>query len=281
LSQERLVRDAVAIFAGCFPGLEIEDVKVNFVSVSQESPLKEILATAVVLGFQTDLEKEVPDLIRQLTGTDVPDRYDTMVTVFVLIAAIYGASYLRQRFSRRGEAKELPSEYERLINVAGDYIHVTPDTVEESVEKHLGRGRKRATARAARDFFSPAQRHRARSIKSGGDLEIPKNVIDEIPTDVDIAAFDTETDSYPLEDTAILFEAHDRCRHKTGWAAIVPAVSAARKIMHIDPSVNVDELFTKRQIRGDVIVFSEADDDGEYQPKLYYLQGVNLDDDAS
>ncbi|PIW29172.1 MAG: hypothetical protein COW30_05530 [Rhodospirillales bacterium CG15_BIG_FIL_POST_REV_8_21_14_020_66_15] len=275
LAQERLVREAVAIFASCFDGLEVTSTKVTFVSVSQESPLKEILAAAIFLQYQSDLVIEVPSLIRDLTGVEVPSEYHTLITVFVLVAAIYGASYLYERFSKRGSASALPKEYERLIQAAADAINVSPTVVEEAVERRLGKGRKRSIARAARDFFAPAQRHKARSIKSARDLEIGSDVIGEVPSDIDIESFEAETDSYLMENVAIEFQAHDLGGLKRGWAAVVPEVSESRKSMHIDPSVNVEAIFTKKEARGDVIVFAEMDEQGEYQPKLYYLQRLS------
>lgn len=284
VANERLTRDAIAIFAGCFPGLVVEDTKIQFVSVSQESPLKEILAAAVILAFQEDLEQEVPDLIQKMIGLNIPDQYDTLVTVFVMIAAIYGASYLHNRFSRKdtNSAKALPREYDRLIKVAGDYIHVPEAVVKESVDRHLGKGRRQVVAKAARDFFAPAQRHNARSINSGGSLHIPKDAIDEVPTDVDIESFEPEQDSYLLENAEVVFQAHDINRQKKGWAAIVPQVSRNRKPLHIDPSVDIEGLFTKRKVLANVIVFAKQTEKEDYEPQLYYLQSIaDLDPEAN
>ena len=209
LAQERLVHDAVSIIAGCFPGLEISETKVEFVSVSQESPLKEILAAAVLLAFQDDLETEVPDLIQKLTGADIPDQYDTLVTVFVMIAAIYGASYLYDRFSKKGTATALPNEKAALINVAGDYFNIHPDTVRDSADTYFSKGRLQTAAKAAGDFFAPAKRHNARAIRSSREFEIGEAAIREFPSDIDISSFERETDSYLMEDVVIEFQAHD------------------------------------------------------------------------
>lgn len=277
IANERLTRDAVAIFAGCFPGLVVEDTKIQVVSISQASPLKEILAAAVILAFQEDLEQEVPDLIQKLMGVNIPDQYDTLVTVFVMIAAIYGASYLHNRFSRKGlsSQKALPREYDRLIKVAGDYIHVSEETVKGSVERRLGKSRRQGVAKAARDFFAPAQRHNARSINAGESLAIPKDAIDEVPTDIDIEYFEPEQDSYSLENTEVFFQAHDINRQKKGWAAIIPEASEKRISLHIDPSIDIEKLFTKRSVLANVIIFAQKNEMGEYEPKLYYLQSLS------
>ena len=51
-----------------------------------------------------DLEREVPEIITKLTGIHIPDQYDSLVTVLVIcnvmIAAIYGASFLFEKFKK-------------------------------------------------------------------------------------------------------------------------------------------------------------------------------------
>ena len=55
---------------------------------------------------------------------------------------------------------------------------------------------------------------------------------------------------------------------------MIPAVAPLRRPLHIDPSINTEDLFTERKINGDVIVFSEANDEGDQRPKMYYLQRI-------
>ena len=56
LANAGFVRDAIAVIDACHPNLEISESRVRLSVLSQQSPLKELLTVALVLGFQEDLE---------------------------------------------------------------------------------------------------------------------------------------------------------------------------------------------------------------------------------
>jgi len=273
-AQERLVKEAAHVFAACFHGLEVSELRVALREVQQESPLKELLSLSLVLAFQDDLEHEVPEIVTNLTGVQIPDQYDSLVTVFVMIAAIYGASFIYEKFKKGHAAKSIPNDYDKLINVAGDYINVPADEVRNAVEQTLGKSKKQAIARASKDFFLAAKRNGARAIKSSAGFEISKGTIEEFPSDVDMEGFEPESEEYLLEGVVVEFHAHDRDVKTRGWAAVVPDVSERRTRLHIDPTIETEGLFVRSSVKGDVLVFSVQRDNGEYEPKLYYLQNV-------
>ena len=94
VANARFVREAVGVIEDCHAGLTVSNVKVRLASLSQESPFRELLTVALVLGFQEDLEAEVPDFIQALTGVDIPDQYDSMVTIFVSVGGPACPPYL-------------------------------------------------------------------------------------------------------------------------------------------------------------------------------------------
>ncbi len=178
IANARFVHDAIAVIDACHPNLEISESKVRLASLSQQSPLKELLTVALVLGFQGDLEEEVPDFVKAITGIDVPDQYDSMVTVFVMGVSLYAALKLVDRVTKGRKPVKLQEAYRAAKAAAGDLVQVDSGTVSEKMEERLGGGRARATARAARDFFKPAKRHKARSISSSSPVTIDKVVLD-------------------------------------------------------------------------------------------------------
>ncbi len=165
IANARFVHDAIAVIDACHPNLEISESKVRLASLSQQSPLKELLTVALVLGFQGDLEEEVPDFVKAITGIDVPDQYDSMVTVFVMGVSLYAALKLVDRVTKGRKRVKLQEAYRVAKAAAGDLVQVDSGTVSEKMEERLGGGRARATARAARDFFKPAKDMR----ENGGD----------------------------------------------------------------------------------------------------------------
>ena len=77
------------------PGLQIEQVQVGIRSITQESPLRELLLVAIFVAGQKDLEHEVPALVEQLMGTPVPENFKTLLTLSVLVALFYGIGYVK------------------------------------------------------------------------------------------------------------------------------------------------------------------------------------------
>lgn len=280
VANARFVREAVGVIEDCHAGLTVSNVKVRLASLSQESPFRELLTVALVLGFQEDLEAEVPDIIQALTGVDIPDQYDSMVTIFVVGVSLYGALKLVDRLmrSRPDEPSSPPSgklkdSYQSVTNVAGDLIQVTGERVREVMEDRLGGGRSRSIAKAARDFFQPAKRHNARSIDTK-TVSLDRGVIDEVPSDVDEMAFAPRQNEYDVPNVTVSLRAHNLDSEKAGWAAIVADVYQERVKLHIDPSIPAEQIFTQSEIRGDVRVYSREDESGEMVPFLYILLGV-------
>jgi hypothetical protein len=278
VANARFVRDAVAVIEACHPGMEVSNLKVRLASVTQQSPLKELLTVSLVIAFQKDLEEEVPDLIHALTGIDIPDRFDSLVTVFVVGVSLYAAMKLVDRVIKDRKPQRLQDAYSSVTNVAGDLIQVPPELVRQRIEDHLGGGRSRAAARAARDFFRPAKKHHARSIETNSPLSIGKETIDEVPSEVDEYAFEPRLDEHDVFNVLIKLRAHDLDKDKSGWAAVIDEVSPNRVKLHRDPSIPAEALFTKPSIRGDVRVHSQENEDGDMEPFLYVLQRMTDDE---
>ncbi len=280
VAHARFVRDAIAVIEACHPNLEISESKIRLASLSQESPLKELLTVALVLGFQQDLEEEVPDFVKAITGLDIPDQYDSMVTVFVMGVSLYAALKLVERFSKGNKATELDEAYRAATYVAGDLIQVDSSKVAEEIEGKVGGGRIKSSARAARDFFKIAKRHKAKSISSSSPITIDKKALDEIPSDLDEAQLEENRDEYDLEKVVVKLRAHDLDRDKSGWASVVESVSPDRVKTHRDPSIPAASIFTKPSVVADVRVHLIENEDGEMKPDLYILLRI-YDDNAA
>lgn len=277
LAQERLVKDALLVLEGCIDGLSIDSIRITLNSVVQESPLKEALAAAVVLTFQHDIEKGVDSLVHAISGQHIAPEYAGLVTVLVMIVAIYGASAFFEKVMHK-KPRELEDEREQLIVVAGDYYNLPPDRVREQLDAKLGGARKRSVIKSSIDFFAPAKTNQARAITSENAprAEISQKAIASVPSELDLAQVEPETDSYLAENVVIKFRRHDRDKTKS-WAATIDEISDERKPLHIDPTIDPNSLFTKAAVRGDVLVTTLRNPDGDYVPSLYYLQEVRDD----
>lgn len=95
VSVRALIEEGGASLPRFIDGLTVEQVQVYVRSISQESPLREILFVSIFLAFQDSLTKEVPEMIQDLTGTTVPHQFHTIVTLAVMIVLFYGVAYVK------------------------------------------------------------------------------------------------------------------------------------------------------------------------------------------
>ncbi len=275
LAQERLFREAMSLLISCLPGANLEKVTIEFQSVTQQSPLKEMLAAALYLTFQNDLEEEVPQLIHDMTGYELPSQYDTLATVLVMLIAIYGISALHKRIAGNGNPKSLKRDFALLLDKVAKDMNVSPEVIEEKIANRFNGNKRNNIIKSAKAFFTPAKRYNAKAITSSKGDMISRDAIQETPSEIDEAIFEPEMEEFELHDTNVEIRAHDRDRSKAGWYGIIQEVSSKRTKMHVASSIDPEMIFEKTSIRGSVLVVREANDDGEMVPKLYYLQSIH------
>lgn len=277
VAQERLVREALAVLEELFPNLIFESADVAVRALTQDSPLKTHMEALVVAAYAAELGEDVPDVLNTLFGINVPDSYDSIVSVLVLLIAIWGIDWVRAKIFPGKKAPELLNERERLLVTAAAQASVTRDHLEEAVDTTLNK-HKRSVMKASADFLAPAKKHDATAVRVG-EAAITESAIKAMPSDLDFAQYEPPTETVPYERVQLQFRAHDLDRNKA-WGAIIAEVSPDRKPLHLAPDVRPENLFERTKIRADVLVTSVRDAEGDYVPTLYYLQKV-YDEDAS
>lgn len=275
LAQEKLVREAFAVLDELFPNLTFGATRIEFREASQNSPFKTALYAIVAASYAPALGEDVPDLLNTLFGVDVHNSYDSVVSVLVLVIAIWGIDEVRKKLFVGKKQPELEAEKQRLLAAAANKTYVTQDQLEEVLDKTLKK-HKRSVMKAAATFLEPAKRHKARSITVTGGEVIKQKAIEAMPSDIDLAQYEPPTEFSEHENVIIKFRAHDLDKNKA-WAATIEDISSSRRPLHLAPDVRPEQLFDKVSIRGDVLVTSTLDADGEYVPNLYYLQKVHED----
>lgn len=278
VAQERLLHEAFTVLEELFPDLSITPPTVLVRAVAQDGPLKTVMEAMAVAAYVPELGQDMPDILNTLFGIDVPDRYDSIVSVLVLLIAIWGIDWLRARLFPGRKEKQLEEERQRLLQEAANRASVHEDHLEEVVERVLAR-RKQTIIKASADFLEPAKRHQAHSVSSGG-ASIAEQAIAAMPSDIEMAQYEPPREVQELKQTLIRFRAHDLDRNKA-WAATIDAISPKRCALHFAPHVQPEALFERSAVVGDVIATLELNAAGEYAPTLYYLQKVYDDPAAS
>ena len=271
-ANEQLLREAVIILERTIPGLNIEPGFVAVREVSKHSPLRELLAFAVVMTFQEDLKKEVPKLFEDLTGVGISDKYDTLITVLVMLIAIYAISAVATRITGKRPEK-LDRDRERLITVAGNYINVSPQELESAITDSVEGKRRSTLESSAKRFFRPVKGRPNTGIKTDQDPGISSDAIAEVPSDAMVAASEVDEPFRTEFVKGVTIELHamDRDRLKLGWAGHVRGVTGSRIKMILDKSISPESLFGKKLIRGDILMVYLKFPDGSETEKEFHL----------
>ena len=255
VAQEKMVKDALAILEMVFPNLSFDKPVVSVREVSQSSPLRTYLTTAVIAVYGQELGEDVPDILNTLFGVDVPDSYDSIISVLVLLIAVFGAEWLWRKIATEvKDLRELRAERARLLTLAANQASVTEDHLEEAIDRVLSK-HKRSVMKASADFLEPAKRHKARAISVPG-AEIGTEAIKELPSDVDMAKYEPPTEMREIENAIVRFRAHDLDKNKA-WAATIDEISPDRRPLHLAPDVRPEQLFERAEVRANVLVFSQ------------------------
>ncbi len=252
VANEKLVKEAVLLLEALIPGLLIERATVSVRRVVQESPLKEAFVVALVAAFQPKLERDVPKIITDLTGIVVPDHYHTVLSLLVMIIAIYGISKtIDMLFPSRGK-KALDGDYHNLTLVAGDLIQTAPAQIDTAVRARYGGKKVSQVSSLVRGFFAPtAGKENARILAPNGSfisspalMEIPQFAIPQTVEDAE------KTDTQFENNKRIVIHAMDRDRGKIGWAAHIPSLFEDRVPMKLDKTINPESAVHKATNHG-------------------------------
>ena len=259
-AQEVLIRNSVALLSSLQPQAEIklEGIKLRF--VSHDSPLREIFAATLFVAYQEDIERVVPDMIEMISGRDIPDDIETVVTVGVLLVLIYGLSAVADRIKRPSKAIE--NEARHITNVAGDLYQVSPDTLADKLtslqETPLGK----AGVRAAGELVQVAKNGQATAIRGKGVGEIGEEAIKEAASEAQIEAATESEKVVSFVNTAVDIRQLNRDSPKTGWWAFVPAVQEGRIRVEIYPDIDMDEVTRRLTFNADIDAIYELKDEG-------------------
>lgn len=278
LGNETLIRQAGELIGSLIDGLYVDQVDVKFNKAIHNSPLRELFFGTLIFTYQEELSKEVPDLIRSLTGVDVPDKYDTLLTVVVLILSFYGADYLYRRFVSDKRPAAISDNRDKLLYVAGDYFNVTQDHIRETIEETTKGVKKLSLAKATKRLFVPAKREVDAYIETDGGIIIPRTLINEVPSDIDIENEEDTTISEAYQNVKIELRAEDADRNKQGWAGVIVDIHDKRLRMEVYPTIDPAKIFGKKRIEGDIILVSKKQPNGTYKPSMFHL--VKLSDDT-
>lgn len=278
----RLLRNSTKLISSIIPGLTIETKQVSVKILSQQSPLKEIFALAVVVGYQKDLEGEVPALVEQLTGLTISDKHDTLITVLVMLIAIYGISKAFELLFPSRPKDNLESARDSLVKKAARITGATAGRIIAAVEVLFTGRTERTLVTASQKVFAPTRNQADATIRDnrGDELIGVLAVRDaQAASGLPYEPGDTgksKTESKLHTGARIVLHAMDRDRKRLGWAGHCPDIFDDRIPMHLEKSLAPKEIFGRDEIRGDILLTLEENDEGDMVPKEFLLLRLHL-----
>lgn len=222
------------------------------------------------MTYQKDLEKEVPIMLQQVFGYHAPNGMETLVTVMVLLTAIYIIDIAIERLLPGKEVKRLKEEYELKLLELSRMTGLDSGIIEANLKKRLSEGKLKSLFKKAYEFFAPAKAEPHAEILVKDEVAIPRDAIDEIPTEIEVAQTEAKN-VYELTDVEIDIHRSDIDYTRSGWIAIIEEVSDKRKKLVLSPDLAPADLFGVKKIRGDILVIEEMTDEGEYVIKEFHL----------
>lgn len=270
------ITDAVALLPSLVDGLHIERAQINVRALSQESPLRELFLVSLIVAFQDDLNSEIPPMLEDLLKVDIPDSYDSIVTVVTMIVLFYGASFLKDAALKMVEDGALRRKLDTLIERLAERTGKSEDEVRRILDAKYGKpGPVKRLAKAVQGFFLPSQREGGVPIIFDRE-KVEADVIREIPY---ADEFDEKEDFERYEShngVDLEIHAQDRDKINTGWAAVPKGIAESRLRMRLIEPVTANDLWTKDTVKGDITIVMKLTGDG-YVPSEIHLTHIYPD----
>lgn len=275
LAQEALLSYLPKILDRTLPGIEVQQIKIILKELESGS-LREEFLVSLFLAFQDDLKSEVIGGIEAVTGYDILQKYETVVTLLVILIALYGARLVYDKLRGKSAAPpaSIQGDYNRVLNITAKNLHITPGALEQAVVASAASQATSTLTRATARFMRPAKKMEAGPIKAFDDEVISEGSVKEFPVEAEL--LQEETPMTPLPGVRLQILALDRMKRTSGWAARFPdkEYPQTRLTMDLYPTVDLQELRTAEYIRGDVIVEQKIGDDGKLRPSRIHLVRV-------
>ncbi len=278
LAQQALVDYLPKLLSELLPGLEVGRVKIALNSAKTGS-LKQEFWVAFFLSFQSELQDEVTDLVTMLTGVNVPEEYDTLVTLLILLVVLYGSKFVWKKF--RGDTAPAPSQingnYNTILNLTATTINIEPEAISKAVEKSVSSRSIKKITQATSRFFRPAKKGGAAAIQSGGTELITEEAVREYPSEAELS-IDNENDIEAYPDVKIEILALDRQKRGVGWAGRFPdgEIESKRLAMDLSPTIELENVSTAKFVQADTVVEFKKKNDETIPWKIHLVRIIKV-----
>lgn len=213
-------------------------------------------------------------MLEDLLKVDIPETYDSIVTVVTMIVLFYGASLLKDAAVKAVDNGALRKQLNSIVGQLSANTGKSEAEIRKILDaKYCKPALVKKLTKAVQGFFIPSQREGGVPVEFDRQ-HVPSDVVREIPYAEEFSANEDfeRYDSY--NDVVLEIHAQDRDKITTGWAAIPRGVHESRIRMKLIHPVAAGDIWTKDTIRGDVTIVSKLTADG-YVPSEIHLLRIN------
>lgn len=254
LGVETVINETVAMLPRMIDGLTIQSFEIKVREIAQESPLRELFLVSLIIGFQQDLERHVPDHISALTGIEIPDNMDSIVTILAMIIVFYGIGALKDLVTGNGQDGESARQLNNLVAaLSADTGKTEKQIRNELAEKFSEPSKIKKLANATTRFLLPSKRQGGVAVEVN-EQTIATDVMREVPADYVVEHEEDSPTSRSFTGVRLELHAQDRDHTGKGWAAIVRGVSEKRLRLKLMDEVSATDLWGNDAVEGDITV---------------------------
>ncbi|TIO14918.1 MAG: hypothetical protein E5X86_22620 [Mesorhizobium sp.] len=278
-AQKKLLEEGVKLIDAALANFQLDEVKIRVLKAGSGSLITDFMVY-VYGSYQTDIQDAIVGGIEELFGAEIPEKYETLVTLATLAVTYFVARYaydaVRARRPNRPPSVYIDGDYHQVINLVSERLQLPESEIENALHATVPAPRRRQLIRQVTKFLRPRDDGRPTRIEVKGYGEIPPDAISEYPTDGELAEID-DTRNIDIPNALLDIRATDKDRNNTGWAAVIVGDKRFRKRLQMDlyPTVDTEKLSKLDRVRGNIIVEGERRQDGAFRAKKIHLLDFN------
>lgn len=271
ISNKELLTETAAFLCELFPDLEIDSIRISVISISQNSPLREAFAVAIIGLYQGHLGEDVPKIIQDIIGMHVPPEYNSIIGVATAAIIFFGVDLVLRTILEAPARTLANKKYAALRSILAEKLQVDEDAIDRALARLYKAKRGNNLIRSAVRFFRLSKNEPGTGVTIARDIYVEPELISEVPHSDFIHPIQPEEIQIPMQNVTIVLVAQDLDKSKQGWAGIIEGVSDERMRMQVYPTIDTHDIYLKPSIRGDVLVSSRLQPDGSYKPHSFHL----------
>lgn len=274
LSLQMLLEEASSNLELFVPGLTVEKIDIRVEEISHGS-LKEVLLVGLIGVFQDELNHQLPELVKEFMGVEMPENTHTLLTILVLVAIVYGADYVKT-IVMNGAKETLTSNWKKnLIQDLADKTGRTYEETQKMLDEKYGKPtRIKRLADASVKFFRPSKRQGNAQIEVG-NKRIEPRFIEDTEADFVYEEASNAEKSQNLEAVKLQIHQMDLDRETSGWAAIPTGLHPKRLPMKLVDGVTAEQVWGNDEITADIMLISKRKG-ADFVPSEIHVLRVRL-----